>query len=46
MHLPESGPVVSVTTVVEHNHYTITLSPSGADAVAAAVRRAVDGVRR
>lgn len=34
------NPMVRVTTVPGCNHYTIVLSPAGADAVAAAVRRA------
>lgn len=39
--LAVANPRVRVTTVPGPNHYTITLAPAGADAVAAAVRRAV-----
>ncbi len=39
--LSERNPLVSVTTVPDLNHYTILFAPGGADAVVAAIRRAL-----
>jgi lipase len=41
MHVADTNPHVSVTTVPNLNHYTVIFSPTGADAVAAAIVRAL-----